>query len=71
MNYAQWDLTGLRIHGQYLDLDVAGIVESSRVAYGGSIKHTVVLDEPLNVYGTMRERVIVNHELIDEVSSNV
>jgi hypothetical protein len=71
MNYAQWDLTGLRIHGHYLDLDVAGIVESSRVAYGGSIKHTVVLDEPLNVYGTVRDRVIVNHELIDEVSSNV
>ena len=71
MNYAQWDLTGLRIHGQYLDFDVTGAVESSRVAYGGRVKHTVVLDKPLNVYGAIRERVIVDHELIDEVSSNV
>jgi|688.fasta_scaffold1005931_3 hypothetical protein len=71
MNYDQWDLAGLHIRGQYLDFDVSGIVESSRVAYGGNVKHTIVLDKPLNVYGAIRDRVIVNHEFVDEVFSNV
>ena len=32
----------------------------SRVAYGGRVKHTVVLDEPLIVYGAERDRVILD-----------
>lgn len=43
-----WDYTGLTVTGLYLnDVKVTGKVESSRVAYGGTVKHTVVLDEPV------------------------
>jgi hypothetical protein len=38
---------------------ISGLVESSRVAYGGEVKHTVVLDAPITVYGALRERVIL------------
>ena len=56
----QWDYTGLRVTGKYMgEFDVQGLVESSRVAYGGEVKHTVVLDAPITVYGAIRERVIL------------
>jgi hypothetical protein len=56
----QWDYTGLRVTGKYMgEFAISGLVESSRVAYGGEVKHTVVLDEPITVYGALRERVIL------------
>ena len=45
-----WDLTGLRVKGKYMgDFPCIGIVESSRVKYGGGIQYTVVLDEPIQL----------------------
>ncbi len=56
----QWDYTGLRVTGKYMgEFAITGLVESSRVAYGGEINHTVVLDAPITVYGALRERVIL------------
>lgn len=56
----QWDYTGLKVTGNYMgEFPVSGRVESSRVAYGGEVKHTVVLDEPIAVYGAIRDRVIL------------
>ena len=61
-----WDnLEGKRINGLYLGLfPFRGIVESSRVKYGGKVQHTVRLAEPITVYGA--ERTVV---LIDEIST--
>ena len=43
-----WNLEGKRISGKYLgELDVTGIVTESRVKLGGTVQHTVQLDEPL------------------------
>lgn len=56
----QWNLEGKRINGLYLGLwPYTGTVESSRVKYGGSVQHTVKVDEPFKVYGEMRERILV------------
>ena len=64
-----WDLTGKRINGLYLGLwPFTGTVEESRVAYGGTVKHTVKVDEPFKVYGEIRERIIVDtfSRILDE-----
>ena len=67
----QWDLEGLKIKGTYLyEFPVTGLVESSRIAYGGDIHHTVILDNAIEVYGAIRDRVILNHKQIESVSSN-
>jgi hypothetical protein len=55
-----WDLEGKRISGLYMGLfPYSGVVESSRVKYGGAVQHTVVVDKPINVYNTLRDRVLV------------
>lgn len=55
-----WDRTGQKISGQYLGkFPFAGVVESSRVKYGGSVQHTVVLDNAIEVFGELRERVLI------------
>ena len=36
-----WDYTGMKVFGEYMnEFPVTGRVESSRVAYGGDVKHT-------------------------------
>jgi len=65
-----WNLEGLKIEATYLEtFPVVGRVESSRVAYGGSVKHTVVLDHPIKVYGSVRDRVIIDHAQVEYVKS--
>jgi hypothetical protein len=55
-----WDLEGKRISGLYMGLfPYSGVVESSRVKYGGAVQHTVVVDKPIYVYNTLRDRVLV------------
>lgn len=59
-----WNLESKRVIGNYLGEDsrpVIGLVTESRVAYGGTVKHTVQLDKPINVFGSVRERVILDH----------
>lgn len=64
-----WNLEGKRINGMYLGLfPYSGKVVESRVAYGGSVKHTVVVDEPFMVYGDMRERIIVESDQIGSIN---
>ena len=67
-----WDLTGMRVSGLYLNeqrFAVTGTVELSRVAYGGTVRHHVALDEPIEVYGSIRDRVILDHDMIQRVGS--
>lgn len=63
-----WNYENMQVTGKYLgDYPVIGVVELSRVAYGGEVKHTIVLNEPIFVHGSIRERVILNHSEIETV----
>lgn len=63
-----WNYEGLTVSGKYLGtISVTGVVELSRVAYGGGVKHTVVLPESINVYGAERDRVILDMAEIESV----
>jgi hypothetical protein len=44
-----WNYEGLRVSGDYLGFPVTGVVNLSRVAFGGDVHHTVVLDEQLQL----------------------
>jgi len=58
-----WNLEGMTVTGNYYDIPVSGKVEMSRVAYGGGVKHTVVLDKPIQMRWRTEPttRVIMNH----------
>ena len=63
-----WNLEGMTVYGDYMgEFPVSGKVELSRVAYGGDVKHHVILDSPIRVYGSERDRVILNHSEIVRV----
>jgi len=65
---SQWNLENLRVKGMYMGtFPVSGRVVLSRVKYGGDVQHTVVLDAPIEVYSTMRDRVLLDHENIVRV----
>lgn len=69
MTYNQWNLEGMKVAAMYLgEFKVEGTVELSRVYYGGTIKHTLVLSKEINVYGRVRDRVIVEHKYVLKVS---
>jgi hypothetical protein len=64
----QWCLEGLTIAGLYLgSIPVKGKVDLSRVEYGGAVSHHVQLESPINIYGEMRERVILMHKHISSI----
>lgn len=66
-----WHLESHRVHAKYLGrFPISGIVELSRVKYGGCVSHHVVLDNPINVYGAERDRVIIDHQDIEKISDN-
>lgn len=67
-----WNYEGLRVTGNYLGETVVGVVELSRVAYGGGVKHTVVLDEPIQLpwRTELTDRVILDMANIEQVSSS-
>lgn len=61
-----WNLEGCRVNGLYMGLfPFSGNVVESRVKYGGTLQHTVVVDEPFVVCGAVRD-----HILFDEVELN-
>ena len=63
-----WIYENMRVTGKYMNMfPVSGVVELSRVAYGGTVKHTVLLDNPIEVFGAIRDRVILNHSDIETV----
>jgi hypothetical protein len=66
---ANWNYEGLTVTGDYMDHEVTGKVELSRVAYGGEVKHTVVLDEPIQLpwRSELTDRVILSMRDIKQV----
>jgi hypothetical protein len=64
----QWDLEGLTVTGLYLgSIPVKGKVDLSRVEYGGEISHHVQLESPMEIYGEIRERVILMHKHLESI----
>jgi hypothetical protein len=64
----EWDLTGMRVKGNYLgSYPVEGVVRLSRVKYGGTVSHHVVLDQPVYMFGEQREAVILEHSSVTQV----
>ena len=63
-----WNLEGLRINGLYMGMfPISGKVDLSRVQYGGEVSHHVALDQPIKVYGAMRDRIILEHKFVNRV----
>ena len=63
-----WDLTGMTVWARYLDeYDICGRVESSRVKYGGEVQHTVVLTDPIVIYGESRDRLLIENKYVTRV----
>ena len=63
-----WNLEGKRINGLYMGLfPYTGLVEESRVKYGGEVQHTVLVDEPFKVYGAVRDRILVSITEINRI----
>ena len=67
---SNWNLEGLRVTGFYMgSFPISGRVELSRVKYGGGVQHTVVLDQSVQIYGQVRDRLLLDHENISSVRS--
>lgn len=65
-----WNLENLSVEGLYMgEFPVRGSVELSRVKYGGEVSHHVVLEEPITVYGAIRDRVILENKFVTRVFS--
>lgn len=63
-----WNYEGLTVSGLYLDMiPVKGQVYMSRVKYGGSVSHHLMLDEPVEVFGKMRDRVTLDMHEVTQV----
>ncbi len=61
-------LDGKRVIGMYMgDIAVSGVVRLSRVAYGGRMSHHVDLDNSINVFGAVRDSVILEAEYVKGV----
>lgn len=60
-----WNLEGQRVCGKYLnEYFFTGVVTESRVKYGGKISNTIVLDEPIEVFGEIRTSVLQDSDQI-------
>jgi len=58
-----WNREGQKVTARYLEqFLVSGVVVESRVAYGGSVKHLLRLDEKVKIYGTVRDHLILEDE---------
>jgi hypothetical protein len=63
-----WNLEGLEVSGMYMgEFPVTGVVELSRVQYGGEVSHHVVLTTPIVVYNAIRDRVILENKFVENV----
>jgi hypothetical protein len=61
-----WVLEGQRVRAEYHgSFPVEGTVTESRVTYGGAVKHTVVLAEPVMIYGALRDTLLFYHEDVE------
>lgn len=67
----QWNLEGMQVHGLYLgDIPVVGQVRLSRIQFGGGICHHVDLETPVEVYGSVRSSVTLDHKYVTRVLDN-
>jgi hypothetical protein len=57
-----WNREGQHVTGCYLGYIVAGTVTESRVKYGGAVQHTVSLDAPAEIFGDVREVVLLDEK---------
>ena len=63
----QWCLEGLTVSGLYLgSIPVKGKVDLSGMM-SGEVSHHVQLESPINIYGEMRERVILMHKHLSSI----
>ncbi len=61
-------LDGQHVIGMYMgEFAVSGIVTLSRVKYGGDMSHHVKLDNPITVYGAVRDTVILDSKEVKGV----
>lgn len=69
-----WNLEGMFVSAKYMgEFDVRGKVSLSRVKFGGEVSHHIELEQPINVYGRIRnagENVIISNHEIYQISSN-
>lgn len=54
-----WDRTNQVIRGSYLGVPYRGVVGHSRVKYGGEIQHAVDLLEEIEVFGELRDAILI------------
>jgi hypothetical protein len=60
-----WNLQGQTVTGRYVSTFlVTGTVINSYVLLGGRVKHSVQLNEPTEILGSIREIVVLSHEEI-------
>jgi hypothetical protein len=65
-----WDRTGQKVEATYLkEYTISGTVVLSRVKYGGTVQHTVELDTPLALFGTVRDRILVDEPELRNVTA--
>lgn len=58
-----WDKTGSMIVGSYMGIfPYRGIIESTRVCYGGEVQYTVRLLDHIEVYGDYRSTILVKRD---------
>ena len=55
-----WQRAGEHVAGVYLGYPVQGTVTESRVKYGGTVSHTVKLDQPIEVFGRTAEVLLLD-----------
>jgi hypothetical protein len=58
-----WNKEGQQVAGVYLNAyTVVGTVALSRVKYGGRVQHTVDLVSPIEIFGTIRDTILLDEE---------
>ena len=63
-----WNYEGMTIYGKYMGtIPVVGRVTLSRVALGGRVHHHIALNSSVNVYGSVRKSVILEHEFVERI----
>lgn len=60
-----WDREGQSVSFKYLDtFPVSGKVSSSRVMYGGDVQHLVELDQPIEIWNSVRNYLLVRESVL-------
>ena len=67
-----WNLENMYVSGKYMgEFPIIGKVRLTRVKYGGGISHHIDLIKPMEIYGSIRESVILNHSEIETIHDNI